>query len=241
MRSYKGRGVVLHTLKYGDSSMIVYLLSDVGGRKSFIVRGVRSKRGRGSKAAIMQPMFPIEFEGVQAINSQLERFKEVRAAVTLQNTPFDVRKSTIALFMAEILYRLIRESEPNKALFDFVWGSTLALDAIEQGVANFHLWFLAKLAMMLGFQPGNQYVEGAFFDIREGLYVSQKPPHTYYIDQQSSRVLRDMIQCDVQHLGEVGLNREQRANFLNSMVLYFDYHLDAMSSIQSIRVLREVF
>ena len=64
MKSYKGRGIVLHTLKYGDSSLVAYLLTDVGGRRSYMVQGVRS-RGRGSKLALFQPMFPVEFEGLE--------------------------------------------------------------------------------------------------------------------------------------------------------------------------------
>ena len=109
MKSYKGRGVVLHTLKYGDSSMVVYLLTDVGGRRSYMVQGVRSRNGRGSKLALFQPMFPVEFEGLESPRQEMHRFKEVRAGFTLREMPFDVRKSTMALFMAEVLYRLALE------------------------------------------------------------------------------------------------------------------------------------
>ncbi|WP_333588546.1 DNA repair protein RecO, partial [Alistipes finegoldii] len=108
MKTYKGRGVVLHTLKYGDSSMVVYLLTDAGGRRSYMVQGVRSRNGRGSKLALFQPMFPVEFEGLESPRQQMHRFKEVRGGFVLQSLPFDVRKSTMALFMAEVLYRLVR-------------------------------------------------------------------------------------------------------------------------------------
>ena len=70
MKTYKGRGVVLHTLKYGDSSMVVYLLTDTGGRRSYMVQGVRSRNGRGSKLALFQPMFPVEFEGLESSRQQ---------------------------------------------------------------------------------------------------------------------------------------------------------------------------
>ena len=66
MKTYKGRGIVLHTLKYGDTSMVAYLLTDVGGRRSYMVQGVRSRSGRGSKLALFQPMFPVEFEGLES-------------------------------------------------------------------------------------------------------------------------------------------------------------------------------
>ncbi len=241
MKTYKGRGVVLHTLKYGDSSMVAYLLTDVGGRRSYMVQGVRSRSGRGSKLALFQPMFPLEFEGLESSKQQMHRFKEVRTAFSLRTLPFDVRKSTMALFMAEVLYRLVRESEPNEALFDFVWGSVGALDAMQEGVANFHLWFLAHLSRFLGFCPGNDYVPGAWFDIREGLFTPVQPPHTNVMTRECAATLHGLLACDVSRLAEIALNRSQRVDFLNAMLVYFGYHLDAISAVQSVRILKEVF
>ena len=241
MKSYKARGVVLHTLKYGDSSMVVHLLTDVGGRRSYMVQGVRSTRGRGSKLALFQPMFAVEFEGLESPRRQMDSFREVRSGAVLRSVPFDVRKSTIALFMAEVLYRLVRESEPNGPLFDFVWGSVGALDAMEEGVANFHLWFLANLSRFLGFYPGNAYTAGAFFDIREGLYTKTPPPHAGYMSGEHARTLDDFIRCDMRCLGEIGLNRRQRVGFLDALLVYYGYHLDAIRAVQSVKILQEVF
>ena len=77
--------------------------------------------------------------------------------------------------MAEVLYRLVKESERNEALFDFVWGSVEALDALDEGTANFHLWFLAQLSRLLGFAPGNDYAEGDWFGVREGRDTPRPP------------------------------------------------------------------
>lgn len=241
LKSYKGRGIVLHTLKYGESSMVVYLLTDVGGRRSYMVQGVRSRSGRGSKLALFQPMFPVEFEGLESSRQQMDRFREVHAGYALQTLPFDVRKSTMALFMAETLYRLVRESEPNEALFDFVWGSVTLLDTLEEGIANFHLWFLAHLSRLLGFSPGNDYLSDSWFDIREGVYTRTRPPHTLVLSQDNARTLSEFHTCDIRRIGGVALNRRQRVDFLNAMLTYIGYHLDAISAVQSVRILQEVF
>ena len=222
--------------------MVVYLLTDTGGRRSYMVQGVRSRNGRGSKLALFQPMFPVEVEGLESSRQQMHRFKEVQGGFVLQSLPFDVRKSTMALFMAEVLYRLVREyDEPNQALFDFVWNSVGALDSMDEGVANFHLWFLANLSRFLGFCPGNDYSADDWFDIREGLYTKTRPQHVSFMTQECTRILRDMMECDVRCLAEIGLNRTQRVEFLNAVLVYFGYHLDAISAVQSVRILREVF
>lgn len=241
MKSYKGRGVVLHTLKYGDSSMVVQLLTDVGGRRSYMVQGVRSSRGHGSKLALFQPMFVLEFEGLESSRRRMDSFREVRSGAVLRTLPFDVRKASIALFMAETLYRLVKECEPNAPLFDFVWNSVGALDAMEEGVANFHLWFLANLSRFLGFWPGNAYAEGAWFDVREGLFVRERPAGFAALDPAAARTLHELLGRDVRDLASLGLNRRQRVEFLDGMLVYYGYHLDAIHSVRSVRMLQELF
>lgn len=241
MKSYKGRGIVLHTLKYGDKSMIVYLLTDVGGRQSYMVQGVRSTRGHGSKAGLFQPIFTVEFEGLQSPKMEMHRFREVRSGQLLHSIPFDVRKSTMALFMAEVLYRLVKESEPNPDLFEFVWNSVGALDQLEEGVANFHLWFLSNLSLFLGFFPDGDYHTGDWFDIREGHYTAERPLHSLCFDPENACFLRDFTECDVRYLAEIGMNRRQRVSFLHDLLTYYGYHLDAIKSVRSLEILQEVF
>ena len=240
MKRYTARGVVLNTVKYGDRGLIVQMLTSSHGRQSYMVQGVGS-RGRGSKLALFQPMFALEFEGLESTKMQMHRFGDVHTGIVLQSTPFDVKKSTIALFMAEVLHRLVKESEANELLFDFVWGSIEALDAATEGVANFHLWFLSHLCRLLGFSPGNEYMTDAWFNIAEGLYTLQEPPREYRISQENALILRDMLECDVRYIAEIGLNRHQRVEFLSALVRYYGYHLDTINSVQSIRILQEVF
>ena len=238
---YKGRGIVLSTLKYGDSSLIVYMLTDVGGRRTFMVQGLGKGKGRSSKLALFQPIFPLEFEGMESTKLQMHRFREVHSALALRSIPFDVRKSTVALFMAEVIYRLVRECEAHDPLFEFIWHSIEALDRMEEGVADFHLWFMTQLTRFLGFCPGNDYTEGAWFDIREGLYRSTKPNHPTFMSREQSFLLDQLLRHDVDILGHLGLNRSDRVDFLNAMLVYFGYHLEAIGSVQSVRILSEVF
>jgi DNA repair protein RecO (recombination protein O) len=245
LKTYKARGIVLNSLKYGDSAMVVHLLTDALGRQSYMVQGVRSSRGRGSKLALFQPMFALEFERRNAFARQHvsvgRQDAEVQSGIVLQRMPFDVRRSTIALFMAEVLYRLVKESEPDSQLFDFVWESIGALDSMEEGVANFHLWFLVNLSRFLGFYPGNEYMPGAWFDACEGSYTVQKPPHATVMTPENARLMNDFVECDVRCLAEIGLNRTQRSAFLEALLAYYGYHLDAIHAVQSVRILQEVF
>lgn len=241
MKGYKARGVVLSTVKYGDSGMVVQMLTDRYGRQSYMVQGVRSGRGRGSKMALFQPLFVLEFEGQESPHSDLHKMREVQNEIVFKSVPYDIRKSTMALFMAEVLYRLVGESEANEPLFDFVHSSICALDEIDEGVANFHLWFLANLSRYLGYFPGNEHQKGCWFDMREGLYTRTMPLHDHAMNEEEAELLRDLTEADLECLGEIPLNRDQRVAMLSRLVEYYSIHLDAIRSVRSIEILQEVF
>lgn len=241
MKSYKARGIVLHTMKYGESSMVVFMLTDELGRQNYMVQGIRSTRSKGNKAALFQPMFVLDFVGLESPKMQMHRLQEVRNGLPLTSIPFDVRKSTISLFMAETLYRLIKEVEPRSPLFDFVYESIAALDAVTEGVANFHLWFMVQLSAHLGFYPGNEYIPGGYFDIQEGLFTHSMPQHRLALSPENSRLLDTFMSVGVGDLASVSLARTQRSDFLGALLTYFGYHLDSIHNIRSLEILRDVF
>ena len=206
-----------------------------------MVQGVRSTKGRGSKASMLQPMFPLEFEGISTPHSQMDRMRDVRLAFPLHSMPFDVRKSTIALFMAEVLYKLGREGEPNSPLLEFVMNSVAALDSMEEGISNFHLWFMVQMSAFLGFYPANEYGTGDFFDIVEGSFTPLPPSHNMVIGRENSGLLHSLMECKPAELASLKLTRIRRGDFLASLLHYFGYHLDTVGKIESLKILSEVF
>lgn len=242
MKQYKARGIVLNTMKYGDSGVIVHILTDVAGRRGYMVQGLgKGKSGSKGKGALFQPMFLVDFVGLEGSKMQLDRMREASLAEPLQSIPFDVRKSTIALFMAEVLYKLVREVEPNSPLFEFVYNSVVALDNMEEGVHNFHLWFMVGLSRHLGFYPSGEWFEGAVFDIEAGCFTRTMPRSGLFIGEENSRLLGKLMEVSVMNLKEIALSRVQRSEFLAALLTYFGYHLDTIHQIQSLRILAEVF
>ncbi len=195
-------------MRYGENSLIAFMLTDLLGRQNYLIQGVRS--GRNNKAALYQPMFTVDFVGLESPRLQMHRMKEAANGMPLRSIPFDVRKSTVSLFMAEVLYRLVRESEPNSPLFDFVLGSAATLDALDDdnAVANFHLHFLVRLSLYLGFYPGNEPIDGGWFDIEEGVFTRHEPSHRHALDPENSRILGALMTID--DLASLRLRRPPR-------------------------------
>lgn len=234
------QGIVLHTVKYGESAMIVYILTRSAGRGNYIVQSLG--KGKGNKSALFQAMFPIEFVSVAPIKGTMPRLKDVEMRRVLRKMPFDIRKNTMALFMAETLYRLIKEVEANIPLYDFVEDAVFQLDELESGVANFHLWFLVRLSSFLGFYPANEWQAGCWFDITEGSFVPIMPHHKIALTPfQASTLNRLMCVDSVADLSEIELLGSERSEFLDAMLTYFGYHLETIHSVASIKILRELF
>lgn len=221
--------------------MVVFMLTDLLGRQNYMVQGIRGARSKSNKAALFQPMFIVDFVGLESPRMQMHRIREVRTGEALTSVPFNVRKSTISLFMAETLYRLIKEVEPQSPLFDFVVDSVTALDGITDGIANFHLWFMVRLSAHLGFYPGNEYIPGGCFDIQEGLFVRHMPQHRLALSHDNSLILHTFMSTEIGSLATVNLARTQRSDFLSALLTYFGYHLDSIHNVRSLDILRDVF
>ena len=222
--------------------MVAHLLTDVAGRKSFMVQGIgKGGRGKGGKSALFQPMFLVDIMALESSHTQIDRVKEATLTRPLQSIPFDVRKSTVALFMAELLYKIVREVEPDSPLFEYVYNSVVALDEMEEGVFNFHLWFMVGLSRFLGFFPADEYSEGAVFDIENGSFTTTPPRSGLFFNADNSRLLATLMDISPVELGNVKLSRVQRKDFIESLLAHFGYHLDTIPNLQSLRILSEVF
>jgi len=238
----KLRGIVLHSIKYGDTSLIAYIYTDLHGRQTYMLNGVRGGKSR-LRASLVQPLFLLDIEAYPERRSgAMCRAKEFRASTPLQSLPFDVTKNVIALFVGEVLYKLVREEEQNAPLFDFLHRHILLLDQLEQGVSNFHLYFLAQLARHLGFFPGNDYSGHLpYFDMQNGVFVPFEPKHGEYMDRRTSSLLGQLLSADCEGLKTIATNREQRSVLLRMLLDYYCTHLGMANPIRSLAVLEEVF
>ncbi len=238
----KTAGVVLHTLKYNETSLIVEMYTALQGRASFIVAIPRSRKAL-VKSVLFQPFAIIEFEADFRPKGGLSRIKDAKAYQLLSSIPYDPLKSSIALFLSEFLYRAVREETENPSLFHYLLHSINWLDECKAGFANFHLVFLMRLSRFLGLYPNlDDYRQGDYFDLQSGCFVSLPPQHhSFYIQpDESERILKLMrMNYDTMHLFD--MNRAQRARCLSIIVDYYRLHVHDFPPLKSLEVLKEIF
>lgn len=237
----KTTGIVLHSLKYNDTSNIVDIYTQSHGRASFLVAATRSKRS-AVKAVLFQPLSVVEFEADFRPVANLYRIKEVKAA-PFRSIPYDPYKSAIALFLAEFLYRVLKEEAENAPLFAYLLGSIEWLDECGSDFANFHLVFLMRLSRFLGLYPNlDDYHQGDYFDLLNACFTSLRPyKHTFFVNaDESFRITRLMrMNYDTMHL--FGMSRTDRARCLTIIGDYYRLHIPGFQELKSLAVLQELF
>jgi DNA repair protein RecO (recombination protein O) len=238
---YKLTAIVLHTKKYRESSLLVYTYTNLFGRQTYVVNGVRSEKNKTGMACF-QPLTLLDAVAYHNPKSDLQRLGEYRLLQPLHSIPFSVTKNAQALFIGEVLYKTIREQETNEALFRFLVRAVLELDEMKQGVANFHLYFLVQLNRYLGYAPGNDYFpEMPYFDAQAGEFTPLRPTHDLFFDATQTQLFATLLDSTPENLAQLSLHHDQRNRFVDNMLRFLNHHFDTPVSVHSAAILQEVF
>lgn len=237
----KTRGIVLHTTRYGESSLVVHCYTEQFGRQTFMAKGVRKSR-RNNRSNLFQPLFILDFEIYHKEKSTMHLLKEVSRAIPLNSIPYDITKSTQAIFMAEVLYRVVREEEPNPVLAEFLLSSVSYLDTLENPLPDFHIIFLFHLSRYLGFYPQNNFdISNRFFDLESGRFKPAFIDSEKQLDEEISILWSSYLELDYQEAGKVIFSSGQRKKVLDQLVKYYRNHVEGLREIRSLDVLHALF
>lgn len=235
----KTRAIVLRSIKYGEQSLIVDLFTQYGGRQSFVVRIPKSPRAK-MKKQFFQPSTILEIEFDYRPRLSLQKMKTATIAlpfVSIVSNPF---KLSIVLFLCELLAYATKDEQQDTPLYNYIESGLVWLDNANDGFANFHVVFLARLTLFLGFCP-NLDSYGPYFDLRGGGFVSSRPLHPDYLEHDESDLVASLMRLDYNTMRLFKLNRSQRWRCLEVVLKYYQLHLPDFPELKSLDVLRELF
>ncbi len=217
----KTRGIVFRFTKFGETSVIVNIFTEALGLQSYIVNGVRSKSSK-SRIALFQPLTLLDLVVYHRANAEINRIKEVKCLYPFRTIPVDIRKSTISMFLAEIINKTVKEEAHAAELCEFLIQSFIALDNLEDNAENFHMIFLLKLSRFLGF--GAHQVNDVL-----GVRVTSKV---------NEEALAQLLRCT--YSDNVKMDITQRREILDLIIRFFNDHIDNLGEIRSVGILREI-
>jgi DNA repair protein RecO (recombination protein O) len=237
---HKTKGIVLHHIKYSDTSLIVKIYTEAFGLQSYLVKGARSKKS-AFRSSLFQPLSLLELVVYHREKHDLQHIREAEVAEPFHSISSDLRKSTIALFLSEILIKTINEGETNSEMFEYISSSLHFFDMQTEGVENFHFYFLIQLSRYLGFHPQGESGEKSYFDLREGRFRNVQPIHPDYLTGNTSVNFYLLSHAGAADLAGISLANNQRSDLLSAILLYYQIHLSGLGNIKSVEVLKEVF
>lgn len=242
---HKTKGLVLRSVKYGDTSLIVSIYTELFGLHSYMINGVRTVSSKQPyRANMFQPSSLLDMVVYHNERSNLQRIKEFRWAVVYEDVYQNIHKNTVALFMSEVLQKCLTQPEPNPNLFHFLEDAFVHLDKSKGLVtANFPLYFLIHLAHFFGFRLHDNYSAiTPVLDLQEGIFLAERPAHPFFLDIPMSAFAGELLRAiHPDSLEELSLNREQRKVLLDAFISYYTFHQSGFGSLRSLPVLHSLY
>ncbi len=234
------QGIVLQSIRYGDTSLIVKVFTRNLGLRSYMVKGAFNRNSK-SRAALFQNLHLINYvEASRPNKGSLGYLKDVQLSTVYQSIPFMMNKSAILMYVSELLSKTIIEQEQNEVMFDFIVRSLLWLDLVEQDYANFPLFFTLELTRHLGFYPKANHETGYCFDMMEGSFAHDLPVHPYYFDTENAQLLSQMLNVSIDEACRMPLRVSQRRELLDGLIMFMRLHAPVMNDFHSHEVLKTV-
>lgn len=228
------KAIVLNAIRYQEKSLIVRCFTREYGIKSYFIRGAF---GKGRKAPYFQPINILDLQAFHKDKGNLESIREVSLSFCYQTLSSQMLKSSLAVFIAEVLYHAIKEEQPNKPFFDFLEAAFKWLDNHDE-TANFHLVLLLQATRYLGFYPDTSEINLPFFDLKEGRFSNSQTISC--TSPENTCLLQKLLKVTFETESKIFSNL-QRKVLLKTILDYYQIHLDGFVRPRSLEVFQEVF
>lgn len=237
---HKTRGIVFKTTDYSESSVVVQVFTEKFGLQSYLINGVKKPKAK-IRQNMLQPLHLLDMVVYHKPAGNIQRVAEIRQYPVFQSIPYHVVKSSLVLFLNEVLYKVIRQQTADEVLFEFLFHAIEILDRMENGLANFHLYFLLRLTRFLGFYPDRNFSASAdFFDLKHGNYTRKPPNHAFILKQPQTAIWTALLHSNFNMLENIRIAAADRKIILNKILDYYHLHIEGMGQVKSHIVLEEV-
>lgn len=237
----KTDGLVVNTINYNDKYLLAQIFTRRFGLVTYMISKSRSKNAKVQRS-LFSPMALLMLEVEHKSSRNIQHIKEALMLHHQYSIMSHMGKTSIVFFLSEFLSRVLRETEANDNLFDFLEQSLRVLEATDNSIANFHIVFMVKLSLFLGFYPNlEDYKEGYIFDIRNGVFVQHQPMHSQFVNKEESFHLARLGRIDYENMHKFVFKRQDRVNIINRILEYYRFHLSEFPKLKSLEVLHELF
>ena len=231
--------IILSKVRYQDNDLIVKCLTRDLGVVSYMIKNISMSKKSKNKFAFFQLLNILDLETNYNPNRSIQYIKDLKVKYNFTSLHTNIYKSSVVMFLSEILSNIIHIETKDMELFDFIEKSLIWYDKSEDS-STFYLIFLMKITHYLGFYPDCTNMSYNYFNLEEGLFESSK--NSQYVIEGSSLVLFKTIlgiKFDSNKLPFI--DKTNKKDILKNILIYFKLHVDGFKDPKSLKVLNQIF
>lgn len=233
------KAIVFSAIKYSEADLIATCFTQEAGLKTYMLRNILKSRKGKLKASYFQPLTQLELIANHKDKGNMEYLREAKIYYPYKSLHTNVVKSSLVMFLAEMLKNCIREEEKNNALYEFLENSLIWLDENEH-IANFHIYFLLKLSNYLGFYPDASNSEMPYFNVLEGNFQAQDTDE-YCLSGTYIEEFKGFFIIEREALSDISLTKKNQQDILNLILNYYQLHIQGYRKPKSLAILTQLF
>ncbi len=228
------KGILIHRFDYSETSLIVVLLTQNEGLKSFLFQGAKRK-----KRIVFSPLALVEFTHYKRKESELGKLTDLQLLETNHEIIFSPIKSSIAFFIAELVQKTSKPGVADLHLFEFLWKEITWL-AHTQELGNYIFWFLGQFAYFNGIVPSVETKNPTVLDIKNGGLQNLRPTHLDYFEGSDIHWFENCLLDSKEQFLALQIPQIEKRMCIEKWLKYFDFHLHGMRELKSLEIIRSI-
>jgi DNA repair protein RecO (recombination protein O) len=232
-------GIILSKVRYRDNDLIIKCLIKDLGIISYMVRNISTSKKSKNKFAFFQLLNILDLETNYNPNRSIQYIKDLKIKYNYSSLHTDIYKSSVVMFISEILSNILKQESKDEELFDFISNSLLYYDNTSNN-SSFYLIFLMQITYFLGFYPDTSNKEFMYFNLKEGVFENKKTNNSS-IEGNSLILFRKILGIKFDSIRLPVLSRDEKRNILNTILTYYKFHVDGFKDPKSLKVINQIF
>lgn len=139
--------IVLALTPHSDRAMLLSVYTRHRGRQNYLVYGVGSRKQR---KAVFTPLSRVSLSIDEQPTRPIQTLRDIQFRVVPEQSVSDICRQTVALFVAEVIFRTIRHPMEDESLFELIDTTAEAIEH-DPHPENVHIDFLREFCTVIGF------------------------------------------------------------------------------------------
>ena len=222
-------GFLLSFIKYGENDAILHCFTEDEGFQTYFLKGIYTKKNK--KKAFLLPLNNLNITVGSNKNTAIKTISKFEIA-QLSDIYTDIKANAVIFFVADFLNHILRNEDKNISVFREM---EVLIKQLESKNYSSHFVFLLIILRIQGVAP--LLGEGNFLDPETGIFSHIETHH--FFNDQTSLIWKTILTETNPY--EIKIAQSQRKNFLDSVLIYYHYHVTDFRTPDSLEVLQQIF